>query len=142
MAAIFTDGEDFSGDLSAVQHKIADAGIHIFSFGVATDDGAPIPVYDAPAQGAQKAVQSFQKDDAGAIVISRLNRTLMQQLAQATGGKAIGITADDQDLQTLKRWVESFEKTNWEERNIYRLQDKYFYYTGLAWLLLLIEWIL
>ena len=147
LAALFTDGEDFSGDLSAIQQKIAESGIHIFTFGVATDDGAPIPLYNTQAEmngkNSGKAVQQgFQKDDAGNIVISRLNRTLMQQLAQATGGKSVAFAHDDQDLLALKRWVESFEKSDWDERNIYRLQDKYYYYTGIAWILLLLEWVL
>jgi Ca-activated chloride channel homolog len=143
LVALFTDGEDFSGDLTEIQKKITESGIHIFTFGVATDDGAPIPIYDLAYQKNGKSLQQgFQKDENGAIVISRLNRTLIQQLAQATGGKSVAVTSDDQDLIALKRWVESFEKSDWEERNIYRLQDKYYYYTGLAWLLLLLEWIL
>lgn len=142
LVVLFTDGEDFSGDLTAIQQKITELDIHIFTFGVATLEGAPIPVYDINQKQGKLVQQGFQKDEQGAIVISRLNQAVLQQLAQATGGKSVAVTQDNQDLLMLKRWVEGFEKSSWEERNISRLKDKYYYYTGLAWLLLLLEWLL
>lgn len=137
LAILFTDGEDFSPQLSDVQQKLQDIGVHICACGVATEDGAPIPLYD------EKGVQrGFQKDEQGQVVVSRLNKALMQKIAQETGGRYVPVTSDDQDVMTIKRWVDSFEKTQWEERKVNRMQDKYYYYTALAAALVMLEWVL
>lgn len=137
LAILFTDGEDFSPHLNDVQQKMRDIGVHVCTFGIATQEGAPIPLYDD--HGVQRG---FQKDEQGNIVVSRLNKALMQQIAQETGGRYVQVSQDDQDIATVKKWVDSFEKTQWEERKVNRMQDKYYYYTALATLFLILEWIL
>lgn len=137
LVVLCTDGEDFSSKLTDVQQKLHDLNVHVCTFGVATENGAPIPLYDE--QGKQRG---FQKDEEDRVVVSRLNKALMQQIAHATGGRYVPVTHDDQDIITVKRWVDSFEKTQWEERKVGRMLDKYYYYTGLAGLLLLLEWVL
>ena len=137
LALLCTDGEDFSQNLASVQAKLADQHIHVCTFGIATEEGAPIPLYDE-----HHMQQGFQKDEKGHLVVSRLNKNLMQQIARDTKGVFIATTRDDADLAQAKQWITSFEKTSWEERAVSRLQDKYFYYSGVAWLLLLLEWLL
>jgi Ca-activated chloride channel family protein len=136
LAVLFTDGEDFSQKLTDIQQKLADARVRVCTFGIATEDGAPIPLYDE--QGVQRG---FQKDEQGKIVISRLNKALMQQIAHETGGRYVPVSHDESDIVAVKKWVDSFEKNKWEERRVDRMQDKYFYYTACAALLLLCEWL-
>lgn len=137
LAILCTDGEDFSQDLASVQIKLADQRVHVCTLSVATEEGAPIPLYnDAHVQ------QGFQKDAQGRLVVSRCNVALMQQIACDTKGIFVPATRDDADLNQIKKWVVGFAKTKWEERAVDRFQDKYFYYTGCAALLLLIGWLL
>lgn len=137
LAILFTDGEDFSPNLADVQQKLHDIDVHVCACGIATEDGAPIPLYD------EKGVQrGFQKDEQGHVVVSRLNKALMQKIAQETGGRYVPVTRDDQDIIMIKRWIDSFEKTQWEERKVNRMQDKYYYFTALAAALVMLEWIL
>lgn len=137
LVVLCTDGEDFSPNISALEAKLMGAGIHVCTLGVATHDGAPIPLYDE--QGVQRG---FQKDEKGEIVISRRNEAIMKNLAQATQGLYVPVTLDDGDITHIQSWVQGFEKTQWEERDQQRLQDRYYYFTGAAWLALLFEWIL
>lgn len=137
LVALFTDGEDFSQDLSGIKQQAVDSGVHIFTLGVGTADGSPIPLYDEA--GLQKG---HQKDKEGHVVVSRLDGELIQKLSQETGGKYVHATEDDRDINALRRWVESFEKAEFAERPLQRLQEKYYYYSACALFLLLIEWIL
>lgn len=137
LVVLCTDGEDFSQNLASVQAKLADQHVRVCAFGIATEEGAPIPLYDN-----QQVQQGFQKDEHGKLVVSRLNMALLQQVARETKGMCVAATRDDADLAQIKKWISSFEKTKWEERAVNRLQDKYFYYSGCAWLLLLLEWLL
>lgn len=137
LVALFTDGEDFSPDSQALTQKIVASSIHVCTIGVATPEGAPIPLYDQKG-----SMQGFQKDNQNNVVISRLNAKLMQELAAATKGMYVLAQQGDEDLQKIKRWIESFEKSSWQERQACCLQDKYYYYAALAWIMLLIEWLL
>ena len=65
---LFTDGEDFSSNLTKIKQDAIGAGMHIFTLGVGTTDGAPIPLFDA--RGNQ---QGHQLDKKGKVVITRLN---------------------------------------------------------------------
>lgn len=137
LVVLFTDGEDFSKDLSGIKQKAIDSGVHIFTLGIGTADGAPIPLYDH--HGRQ---QGYQKDKEGHVVVSRLDSELIQKLSQETGGKYVHATGDDRDVQAIQRWVTQFEKTAFEERPLQRLQEKYYYYSAGALALLLLEWFL
>jgi len=137
LVVLCTDGEDFSSDISGVQAKLTAVGVHICTLGVATQDGAPIPLYD------ERGVQhGFQKDEKNEIVISRRNEAVMKNLAQATGGVYVPVTSDEKDIARIQSWIYGFEKTKWEEFDQRRLQDGYYYFTAAAFLALLIEWIL
>src|SRR2546425_5918664 len=77
---LFTDGEDHdSGALEAAK-KAAAAGLMIFTVGVGTPNGELLRVTD------ENGATSFVKDDQGNVVKSRLNETLLQEIATATGG--------------------------------------------------------
>ena len=62
---IVTDGEDFSGHLEGVNKQAKDLGLSIFTLGIGTPEGAPIPLYTD--EGVQ---HGHQKDEKGAVVIT------------------------------------------------------------------------
>ncbi len=137
LAILCTDGEDFSSNLASVQAKLAGEKIRVCTFAIATEEGAPVPLYDQ-----NHRQQGFQKDEQGRVVVSKLNKNIMQQIARDTNGMYVAVSSDDSDVGQIKTWVSSFEKARWDEREVNRLQEKYYYYTGFAWLLLLAEWLL
>lgn len=137
LVALFTDGEDFSHDKSAVRQKILDSNISLFTLGIGSVQGAPIPLYDK-----RGVFVGYQKDKDGTVVISCLNDRLMKQIAQETGGKYLRSTSDDTDIMAIKNWVDTFEKQTFEDRSVQRLQDKYQYYSFFAFLVLVVEWLL
>lgn len=108
---LFTDGEDFSGNVDAIRHEVQEQGLHIFSCGVGTQEGAPVPLFDHYGRST-----GFQKDSQGTVVISRLNEQVLQQLVQDSGGTYIHTTDDDGDIALIMRLVQSFEKEKIDER--------------------------
>lgn len=137
LVALFTDGEDFSDDLAGIKQQAIAANVHIFTVGVGTPEGAPVPLYDTQARQ-----QGYQKDGEGHVVVSRLQSDLIQGLATETGGKYVCATHDDTDIQALKKWIEVFEKSQFADQQVQRLQEKFYYYSGAAFLLVLAEWLL
>ncbi len=92
---LITDGDAGPTTLATMKH-IATKGRHISILGVGTKDGAPIP-----EQG------GFVKDQAGAIVVPKLDFASLQAAAQAAGGQYATVSLNDQDLDVLLPSVET-----------------------------------
>lgn len=134
---LFTDGEDFSTRLREVQQEAQKMNIHIFTYGVGTEQGAPVPVLDE--QGNQIG---HQKDEHGAVVISRLNQGILRNLSQESGGIYIAPTQDEQDLQTLVNVVEHYEKQLFDKQDIKHKKERYPLFLLGACICLLLELLL
>ncbi len=87
---LITDGIN-SDDIGAIRNLL-DVTAHTLSvLGVGTEDGAPIPM----AEG------GYLRDSGNAIVIPRLERGLLQELATTTGGRYADALLTDQDIEYL-----------------------------------------
>ncbi len=137
LVVLFTDGEDFSSNLSHVKKQVQQEGLHIFTFGVGTSSGAPIPIFDE--YGNQKG---HQLDKKGAIVISRLNEGILHTLAHDSGGSYIAMTKDDADLKKLVHQVQQFEKEKIEDKHFSKLEEQYPYFLLISFICIALEWLL
>lgn len=137
LLVIFTDGEDFSSNLSTVKQEAINDGVHIFTIGVGTVEGAPIPLFDE--RGKQIG---HQTDKRGKVVISHLNEGILQGLAHDSGSLYLRITPDDQDLRELVSAVTRFETEQFEEKKVALLEEQYHYFLMMSFACLVIEWIL
>jgi Ca-activated chloride channel family protein len=137
LLAIFTDGEDFSSNLSQVRKEAADVGLHIFTIGVGSSQGAPVPIVDE--QGRQRG---HQKDASGNVVISRLNEGILAALAEQSGGIYVRAADDSTDTQELVKAVEQFEREKFEDTRVDSLQDRYPLTAAAAFICLVVEWLL
>ena len=88
---LISDGEDHAGTLTEAAQRAADAGIHLYTVGVGTPDGSPIPL----AQG------GFKKDRAGQVVISRLDEDALRQLAEIGQGAYVRSVAGAGDMRAI-----------------------------------------
>ena len=137
LLVIFTDGEDFSSNLANVKREAIQKGLHIFTVGVGTPEGAPIPLYDPFGHQI-----GHQLDDKGNVVITRLNEGILRSVAADSGSIYLTLTADDTDIRSLVRAVSSFEKEKIEDKKIAMLEDQYHYFLLVSLICLLLEWIL
>ena len=137
LLVIFSDGEDFSSNLSALKNDAHEQGLTIFTIGIGSAEGAPIPLYDYSGK------QSGHLRDAnGTVVISRLNDGILQNLAQDVGGIYIHATQDQNDLSTLIHLVQKHEKEKRDERTFARLEEQYPFFLIISFICLAIEWLL
>lgn len=89
---LITDGEH-TGETDPIQaaQNAQKAGIKLFTIGVGSGDGVPVP----ETQG------GFKKDAAGQIILSRLDASLLTRMALSTGGSYVRSVAGDMDLETI-----------------------------------------
>lgn len=134
---VFTDGEDFSHNLSQVKEQAQDLGVHIFTYGVGTEQGAPIPVLNESG-----VPVSYEKNEQGNVILSRLNSGILKSLSKQTGARYIAPTQSDEDLQALITDVERFEKEKFEDKEFSRGEEKYPYFLAVSFVSLLVEFLL
>ena len=137
LLVIFTDGEDFSHNLSSLKHKAQEQNLTIFTIGIGTAIGSPIPLIDQYGKQA-----GHLKDKQGNIIITHLNDELLQNLAQDLGVIYLHASSDNTDVNQLVSLVMQREKEKREEKTFGQLQEQYPYFLLVSLVLLLIEWLL
>jgi len=103
---LLTDGEDHEGDPLAAARALAEAGIRVYTVGIGTSTGEPIPTY-AP----DGTWTGYQRDDQGNIVHTALTEEAegqLRQIAEITGGRyyaagrgAVGIDQIRGDIRRM-----------------------------------------
>ena len=79
---IFTDGDNLTGDPASAVDYLKDQGIKLFTIGVGTIEGSPVPELDKAGNFVE-----YKKDTDDKIVMSRLSERLLIILAKATEGR-------------------------------------------------------
>ncbi|MBI3884950.1 MAG: VWA domain-containing protein, partial [Opitutae bacterium] len=126
---ILSDGEATDDDWKSLADSLKTKGIRVIGLGVGTTQGAFIP---DPGGG-------FVKDDRGAVVLSRLNSSTLQELAQLTGG-AYADASSWVDLPALlQKTVDAGRKGEFQEKNTARLRERFQWFLAPGLLLLLIS---
>lgn len=137
LLVIFTDGEDFSSNLSAIKDEAQRVGLRIVTVGVGTEEGSPIPLIDDHGNKT-----GYQLDEKGVAVISSLNEGILSSLASNLGGFYVHATQDSMDLKKIVSYVERMEKEKFEDKKIQSLQEQYHYFIAVSFICFILEWLL
>lgn len=136
LVMVITDGEDFSSNLQSVTRAAREDGLTIFTLGMATENGGPIPVIE---DGKQTGVEM---DAQGNVVLSRLNEGILSTVAADGGGIYVRVTPDDTDVTKIVSYIDTFEKQLFDDRAVTTLQERYYYPLAGALILFLCAWII
>jgi Ca-activated chloride channel homolog len=137
LLAIFTDGEDFSTHLRQIKQEAQQENLRIFTFGVGTAEGGPIPLYNQ-----QGAMIGHQKDAQGKVVISHLNEEMLSLLAHDAGGMYVSMTRNNEDIAAVIATLNAVEKEAIEEKKVSHFEDRYNYPLLISLLCFIVEWLL
>ena len=138
LLVIFTDGEDFSSNLSQIKQEARAINLPIVTVGIGTSEGAPIPVIDDYG-----TIVDHQRDETGGIVISRLNEGILSSLAQSLDGLyVLASTHDDTDLKKITNYIERIEKEAFDDKKVSSLENQYFYFAAISFLGFVVGWLL
>ncbi len=134
---IFTDGEDLEGEVDAAVQKAREAGVIIYTVGVGTSEGMPIPVRDEKGN-----IVEYRKDERGQVVVSRLDEANLARIALETGGRYYKATTSENELDEIHDEVSKLEKKELESRMFQNYEDRFQYPLALAIFCLAVEtWI-
>ncbi|MEO8426912.1 MAG: VWA domain-containing protein [Verrucomicrobiota bacterium] len=130
---IFTDGEDHEEGAVAAAKKAAKAGLRIFTVGVGTAEGELLRVKD------EKGTTSYVKDDSGNVVKSRLNETLLREIAEAANGFYLPLRGASVIEALYKQGLAPLPKSDIASRRLKHFHERFQWPLGLAILLLIVE---
>jgi len=132
---IITDGENHEDDPVASASEAAKKGIVIYTIGIGSADGVPIPIL-------VNGRKDYLKDNEGKTVITRLDEDILKKIAVSTGGNYVrannsNIGLDEVYSEIKKMKTQELESTMYTEYN-----DQFQIFAAIALILLFTEFII
>ena len=130
---MISDGEDHGEGAEAAAEEANKFGMKIITIGVGTEKGGPIPLKK------NGIVESFKRDNAGEVVITKLNQQSLKDIAKATKGGYIYGSNTKEVVDYVKKALDNIEKTEFETKQFANYQSQFQWLAGFAFLLLFID---
>jgi Ca-activated chloride channel family protein len=131
---LISDGEDHEPGAFAEAKEAAKEGVIIYTVGMATPAGGPIPVRDDRGR-----VAGYKKGPGGETVISRLNDDELQQIAAATGGEFYRASAGGGEFKQIFKKISGMDKEQFESREYTDWEDRFQWPVAAVLLLMVFE---
>ena len=131
---LITDGEDHETDIDEIVSLAKQEGIVIYTIGIGSLSGVPIPDYDRNGNK-----RGFKKDFGGNIVTTKLDDETLKEIALATGGKFVHVTPDNPELDEITDEIALMEKKELGTKQYTAFDDQYQWFLIMALLLFVIE---
>lgn len=130
---LMSDGEELEAEAVTAAKEAAELGIRIYTIGIGSREGVPIPVKGKNGEVA------YKKDMQGNIVTTRLEDATLQEIANVTGGLYFYANPSEFQLQKVLTEIATLEKKEQATDRMENYQDRYQIFLGLAALLFLVE---
>ena len=130
---ILSDGEDHEYKEDQLNSTINESGITIFSVGLGSVKGAPIPIKE------NNIVKSYKKDENGEVVITRLDENLLQKIAQQSDGKYIKGDNTAYVVDEVINELKEMDKKEFESKQFVSFKDQFQWFIGIGLLLILLD---
>ena len=125
---LISDGENHEDDAVAAARAAAQAGIRIYTVGVGSAAGQPVPVDG-----------ELLRDKDGNIVVSRLDEKTLRQVADAGGGAYIQAGNEEFGLNPIINDIRAMEGELFSSVVFEEYDEQYMYFFAIALILLVIE---
>ncbi|MBN2012390.1 VWA domain-containing protein [candidate division KSB1 bacterium] len=131
---LITDGEDHQGDPLKAAELAEKEGVVIYTVGVGSPTGVPIPMY-----GDHGNNTGFKKDKQGQVVTSKLDEITLEKIALQTNGKYYRASGSEAELTKIYNEISKMEKKELASVKFSQYEDRFQYVIVFAILLLVIE---
>ncbi len=126
---IITDGEDNEGGVEDAIDKAEKEGMKVYTIGVGSENGSPIPMEN-----------NFKRDESGNIVLSKLNKEMLKDIASKGNGKFYMMGSGNEDVNSLLKDLKGISSKQFEELVFTDFNDQFQWCLAIAAILLLAEW--
>ncbi|NOZ75159.1 MAG: VWA domain-containing protein [FCB group bacterium] len=102
---LISDGEDHEGQAIEIARKAAESGMVIHAVGIGSEKGSLIPVVNK-----QGLTGEYKRDSQGKLVTSKLNESILRDIAQAGNGIYVRFDNSLANYRKLLNAIDSMEK--------------------------------
>jgi Ca-activated chloride channel family protein len=132
---IITDGENHEDDAVGAATEAAKQGVTIYTIGMGSPQGGPIPDYSGGMKG-------YRKDRQGNTIVTKLDEGMLQKIAEAGKGAYIRANNAQVGLNSLFSEVNKMEKSELETQIYADYADQFQYFIGLGLFLILLDFMI
>lgn len=125
---VITDGENHEDDAVEAARDAAGMGIKVYTIGVGSVRGEPIPVDGG-----------LLKDSAGNIVVTRLDEGTLRRVAEAGGGAYVHAGNDEFGLNPIIDDIRRLEDERFDSVVFEEYDEQYMYFFAIALVLFVLE---
>lgn len=133
LVIMISDGEDHSEGIEEATEEANKNGLKIITIGVGTEKGGPIPLKR------NGVVESFQRDQNGEVVVTKLNETTLKEIAKITKGGYVNGNNTKEVVDYVKHALENIEKSEFETKQFANYQSQFQWLLGIAFFLFFID---
>jgi Ca-activated chloride channel family protein len=130
---LVTDGEalEEESNVLAAAERAAQLGVVVHTVGIGTTRGSPIPERN-PRTG---EITGYKRDETGEIVVSRLNESLLREIASRTGGRYFNLD-EARATERLVGALEGLQRTAGASGRQVEMRERFALFVAIALLLL------
>lgn len=128
---LLSDGEAFEGDSDEMIELAKKNNIRIFTIGIGTAQGDPLPVRDPNG-----TLVGFKKDESGQVVLSKLDQSTLTAIATGTNGQFFQSSGDTYVYEQVYQAITDLEKQTLTDTITEKKLNQYQWPLGLGLVLL------
>ena len=125
---VITDGENHEDDAVAAAAQAAESGVKVYTIGVGSADGQPIPMEGG-----------LLRDKEGNIVVTKLDEETLKEIAQAGGGAYVHAGNDEFGLGPIISEIKKMQEEEYNSVVFEEYDEQFMYFLGIALALFTIE---
>jgi Ca-activated chloride channel homolog len=130
---IVSDGEDHEENTVSLAEEAKKQGIKIYTVGVGTEKGGPIPIKS------NGSVISYKKDNKGEVVITQMKEEVLRAIANEGNGKYINGNKTQETITLIEELLLKAEKSEFETKQFSDYKDQFQWFIGLGLLFLIVD---
>ena len=131
---IITDGENHEDDAIKKAREAQELGVYVHTIGMGSVVGGPIPLKNKNGN-----ITGYQKDESGNTVITKLNETMLKEIAHNGNGSYIRANSTQSGLDALFNEINKMEKKEIGSKVFTDYKDRFQWFIGLSILLLILD---
>ena len=130
---LISDGEDHSDEAEKAAIRASEFGVRVFTLGVGTESGAPIPIKK------NGIVETYKKDLEGNVVITKKNANILKTISEVSNGAYYDGNDTDLVLDFVEQTLKEMDKKEFEAKKFVSYKDQFQIFLLIGFTLLLIE---
>lgn len=132
---LISDGENQAEEFASELKDLTESGVRVFTVGIGSMDGAPIPVFDE--EGSR--LLGYHRERSGGIVTSRLQRETLQRIAKDGNGEYYEIGTNSGNLDRFLNRLDELEQGTFSSQEYVDFKHQYQWLVGFGLVFLLLH---